>query len=319
VDYIDSHVHVWTDDFEHYSLASGVSVETMELRRFLPNQILGHARLSGVGRIVLIQMSYYGTDNRYMLDVLASSAQVFRGVAVIDPLAKDVPEQMDKLKPLGVRGFRIYLIDQAAAKRLESGAFDRMFQAAAEKGMGLCALINPEFLPALSRICARFSETPVVVDHLGRIGMSGPIEQEQVRALCDLHRHAKVRVKLKVSPILSPPTFRILNHFQNKLMLGITFTGDRIGGEAAPLDGNKKVHHIACSFRQVNQVCAGRDLARRRWGRNAPTSSTSSKLPLEITESVPIRRGATMAPTCRGIPKRDIAQIQLQPTTWPVK
>jgi predicted TIM-barrel fold metal-dependent hydrolase len=73
---------------------------------------------------------------------------------------------------------------------------DRMFQAAAQQGMALCALINPEFLPALSRICARFPETPVVVDHLGRIGMSGPIEQEQVRSLCDLHRYGKVRVKV---------------------------------------------------------------------------------------------------------------------------
>jgi len=196
VDYIDSHVHVWTDDFDHYPLAPGVSAEAMELRRFLPNQILAHARLSGVGKIVLIQMSYYGTDNRYMLDVLAAAAKAFRGVAVIDPLGKDVPEQMDKFKPLGVRGFRIYLTDQAAAKRLENGALDRMFQSAAQQGMALCALINPEFLPALSRICARFPETPVVVDHLGRIGMSGPIEQEQVRSLCDLHRYGKVRVKV---------------------------------------------------------------------------------------------------------------------------
>ena len=195
MDYIDSHVHVWTDDFERYPLAPGVSVETMELRRFLPNQILAHARLSGVGKIVLIQMSYYGTDNRYMLDVLAA-APAFRGVAIIDPAGKDVLEQMDQLKPRGVRGFRIYLTASAAAEQLESGAWDRMFRAAAEKGMVLCALINPEFLPALSRICARFPETPVVVDHLGRIGMSGPIEQEQVRSLCDLNRHGKVRIKV---------------------------------------------------------------------------------------------------------------------------
>lgn len=196
MDSIDSHVHVWTDNFEHYPLAPGVLVETMELRRFLPNQILAHARQSGVGKIVLIQMSYYGADNRYMLDVLATAPLTFRGVAVIDPLGKDVAERMDRLKPMGVRGFRIYLTDQAAAKHLESGAFDRMFRAATEKGMVLCALINPEYLPALSRICARLPDTPVVVDHLGRIGMSGPIEQKQVRWLCDLHRHGKVRVKV---------------------------------------------------------------------------------------------------------------------------
>ena len=71
-----------------------------------------------------------------------------------------------------------------------------MFQTAAEKGMVLCTLINPEFLRALSRICVRFPETPGVVDHLGRIGMSGPIEQQEVRSLCELSRHEKVRVKV---------------------------------------------------------------------------------------------------------------------------
>lgn len=214
MDYIDSHVHVWTDNFGHYPLAPGVSVEAMELRRFLPNQILAHARLSGVGRIVFVQMSYYGTDNRYMLDVIEAAAETFRGVAVIDPHGKDVPEQMDKLKPRGIRGFRIYLTDQPAAKHLESGSFDRMFQAAAEKRMVICTLINPEFLPALSRICARFPETPVVVDHLGRIGMSGPIEEEQVRSLCDLYRHGKVRVKVSAFYALGekrPPHLELSN------------------------------------------------------------------------------------------------------------
>ena len=41
----------------------------MAVPRFFAEDILRHANASGVNRIVLIQMSYYRFDNRYMLDV----------------------------------------------------------------------------------------------------------------------------------------------------------------------------------------------------------------------------------------------------------
>ena len=61
----------------------------------------------GVARIVLIQMSFYGYDNSYMLDTMARFPGVFSGVAVIDPAAADVRDQMLQLKSRGVRGLRL--------------------------------------------------------------------------------------------------------------------------------------------------------------------------------------------------------------------
>ena len=194
--YIDSHVHVWTDTFDRYPLDPGTKVEEMGIRRFLPNQILAHAKRSGVDRIVLVQMSYYGTDNRYMLDVIQSAPHTFRGIAVVDPMSPGQVQRMRRLKAQGVRGFRIVIANNASIGWLREGRFNRMFQAGAEEGLVICALINPEALPALARVCQHYPHTPTCVDHLGRIGMLDPIREEQVQALCSLARYPGVRVKV---------------------------------------------------------------------------------------------------------------------------
>ena len=85
MNYIDAHVHVWTDDFEKYPLAEGFSPEDMAPKTFYPEDILGHARPCGVNRVVLIQMSYYQSDNSYMLDVIAAQPDVFRGLESARP------------------------------------------------------------------------------------------------------------------------------------------------------------------------------------------------------------------------------------------
>lgn len=194
--YIDPHVHIWTDDFKKYPLASGTTRADMELPHFLPEQILNHARPSGVNRVVLVQMSYYGTDNSYMLDMIAQNPTIFRGIAIIDPNAPNLGRAMADLKSKGIRGFRVPLVDQAGEAALRSGKLDVLFRTAGIERLAVCPLINPDYLEALAVICDRFPQTPVVIDHLGRIGMSGRIDEYQVRNLCALARFSQVRVKV---------------------------------------------------------------------------------------------------------------------------
>ena len=70
MNYIDAHVHVWTDDIETYPLAPGFKKEDMKPPAFPPEEALAHARPCGVDRIVLIQMSYYRFDNTCMLEAM---------------------------------------------------------------------------------------------------------------------------------------------------------------------------------------------------------------------------------------------------------
>src|SRR5436190_17834853 len=116
--YIDAHVHVWTPDTAHYPLASAFKKEDMKPASFTPEELFKHCKPAGVDRINLIQMSFYGFDNRYMLDMIDLHKDVFVGTAVIDPLGKEPDRLMVDLAKRRVRAFRIHprLSQQPAAK-----------------------------------------------------------------------------------------------------------------------------------------------------------------------------------------------------------
>src|SRR5580692_8532531 len=106
--FIDAHVHVWTADTAHYPLAAGCKPEDMKPASFTPEQLFKHCKPAGVDRINLIQMSFYGFDNSYMLDMIKLHEGVFAGTAVIDPLAAEPQRLMSDLAKKGVRAFRIH-------------------------------------------------------------------------------------------------------------------------------------------------------------------------------------------------------------------
>lgn len=194
--WVDAHVHVWTSDIERYPLAPGYRREQMNPPEFLPEEIIRLTKASGVNRVVLIQMSYYQTDNRYLLDVIRAHPGVFRGVAIVDPAAPRPAAAMSALKPGGVRGFRIYPGRDGAGNWLDTAGFHEMFACGANEGLAICPLINPDALAALDSMCQRYPATPVVIDHMARIGATGTIREEDVRALCGLARHRQVKVKV---------------------------------------------------------------------------------------------------------------------------
>ena len=61
--YIDAHSHIWTPDTSHYPLAKGFTVADMKPRSFTAEELFVHCRPAGVGRVNLIQMSYYGFES----------------------------------------------------------------------------------------------------------------------------------------------------------------------------------------------------------------------------------------------------------------
>ena len=67
-----------------------------------PEDLIAVAEPCGVDRIVLVQMSYYGTDNSYMLDTMRAHPGVFGGIAVIDADSDEVEAEMARLRALGV-------------------------------------------------------------------------------------------------------------------------------------------------------------------------------------------------------------------------
>jgi predicted TIM-barrel fold metal-dependent hydrolase len=194
--FIDAHVHVWTPDTRRYPISSAPAFKKHRtVASFTPEELFAHCRPQGVSRVVLIQMSFYTFDNSYMLDCIARRPGVFRGVAIVDETKLDVCATMKALAKRGVRGFRIYT-DRAKAEAWQhSDGMKKMWACAADEGLAMCLLADPESLPAVQRMCRAFPKTRVVIDHFARIGMKGPVRQRDLDNLCRLadfrHTHVK--------------------------------------------------------------------------------------------------------------------------------
>jgi predicted TIM-barrel fold metal-dependent hydrolase len=194
-DYIDAHVHVWTPDKGRYPRSGQDRDAQFEPASFTPEQLFANAKPCGVKRVVLIQMNFYGFDNSFMLDAIKKYREVFRGVAVIDQTAPDVSRKMRELAALGIRGFRISPANLPQSW-LDSPDMASIWKYAAENSQAMCTLVNPDGLPSIDRMCAKFPETTVVIDHLARLGMDGPVRDSDLSALCTLARHKHVYVKV---------------------------------------------------------------------------------------------------------------------------
>jgi predicted TIM-barrel fold metal-dependent hydrolase len=198
MNYIDAHVHVWTPDVAHYPLAKGYKKEDMKPASFTPEELFKHSKPAGVNRINLIQMSFYGFDNKYMLDMIALHKDVFVGTAVIDPHGEAPDKEMTALARKGVRAFRIHpsLSKLPPVKWLQPAGYGKMFAAGAKNNQAMSCLIDPDGLREVDRMCRKYPDTPVIIDHLCRIGANGKIADKDVDSLCALAKYKRVLVKV---------------------------------------------------------------------------------------------------------------------------
>ncbi len=239
--WIDAHVHVWTTDTVVYPLDPTFRKSDMQPASFTPGDLFAHCKPANVDRIVLIQMSYYGDDNAYMLDVIAQHPGVFVGVAVINPRAADLLAQVKSLRDQGVRGFRTYATGAAARRWLDDPAMQRLWKLCADHELAICPLINPGDLYVVDALCSKNPKTTVVVDHFSRIGIDGVIRSADLDALCALARFPNVYVKTsafyalgaKQAPYhdLLPMIQRVLKAFGAKRLMWASDCPFQVAGE----------------------------------------------------------------------------------------
>jgi predicted TIM-barrel fold metal-dependent hydrolase len=134
--------------------------------------------------------SGYGTDNRCMLDALATAPGKFKGIAVV---ANDLSsEDLEKLKAQGVigiafnpsyLGFDFYSDIEPLLGRLKR--LDMWAQFQVEKDLLL------DFLPMLSRV-----DVKILIDHCGRPNLEAGTNQPGFQALLALGRDGRAVVKI---------------------------------------------------------------------------------------------------------------------------
>jgi predicted TIM-barrel fold metal-dependent hydrolase len=152
-----------------------------------------HARL-GIERTVLVQPSFYGTDNSCMMDALSELGNSARAIAVV---ALNTPDaELRAMDAKGVRGIRINL--ESAGNR-DPKAAAAMLTAFAKKIGPLNWHIQIfTVLPVIVALTGTIADlqVPVVIDHFGMPAGGEGAGQKGLKALLDLVHARKAYVKL---------------------------------------------------------------------------------------------------------------------------
>lgn len=194
--WVDAHSHIWTPDTSRFPLSPGMAVKDLAPQSFTADELLAVANAQQVGRVVLIQHTlFHGYDNSYLIDAWESRPDVFRVVGMVDDLRPKCGAAMKQLLKRGVTGFRIKP-RKGISEWLQTDGMMDMWKTAAETRQPMCCLINPENLPQVAEACHRNPDTPVVIDHFARIGITGQVAESDLNNLCKLAKFAHVKVKI---------------------------------------------------------------------------------------------------------------------------
>lgn len=161
----DGHCHVFA-----------ASRPMVENRRYTPDydaspeKLCCHLKTFGLSGALLVQPSFYGSDNSYMLEILAELSTktdlVFRGVVVLEPgIAPDLGA-LRALSEQGITGLRLNLLRRAES--FDHGLWQPLLSAVDSLGWHIELHAEEEHLPRLlPQLMRHYSK--VVLDHYGLI------------------------------------------------------------------------------------------------------------------------------------------------------
>lgn len=175
-------------------------------RRYMPGRaevgdLLTLHRGLGIARVVIVQPSPYGTDNRCTIDALRRIGASSRGVAVIGQAVTD--RELSAMHEAGVRGVRLNFETLGVhAPRLIAQQLQWTRDRVASLGWHVQMFIGAAILAQLGEEIRRL-EIPVVVDHFGGARAELGMKQPGLDVLLDLVRDGLVWVKLSAAQRVS--------------------------------------------------------------------------------------------------------------------
>ena len=138
----------------------------------------------GFDRVVFVQPSAYGADNRCMLEVMRQDPKRFRGVAVIDDQTSEAA--LREMHDLGVRGIRLNLVTEGTPDNAVIQAHvTRAAARIAPLGWHLQIYSAVSVLGALAPVL-RGLGVRVVFDHMAGVKSAAGLDQPGLRSVLDM-------------------------------------------------------------------------------------------------------------------------------------
>lgn len=188
---IDTHAHI----FQH-------GLKLANVRRYAPDydalldDYIGMLDRHGVARGVLVQPSFLGTDNSYLLAGLQRMPGRLRGIAVVAP---DVtPAALAGMNAAGVVGIRLNLVGSAAVPEFSDAPWRTLLRRVADLGWQVEVHREAGRLPTVLRPLLE-AGVNVVVDHFGRPDPALGVDDPGFRFLLDAASTRRIWVKLSAA------------------------------------------------------------------------------------------------------------------------
>ena len=184
----DAHFHVFEPGFPavakpHYTFPDGSLRQYVDLCDFL-----------GIDRMVLVQPSYYGTDNRLTIETLRKLGTRARGVVMVEENISDA--ELDTYHAAGVRGIRLDLFARAEWPRDRIHRYvHHMLERTRPRGWHIQfytpGYVVRDLIPFLSSLNDAF-----VIDHMGYMLEEDGLTDRDFQQLLDLLSKGSAWLKL---------------------------------------------------------------------------------------------------------------------------
>ncbi|MFC3389952.1 amidohydrolase family protein [Aidingimonas halophila] len=156
---VDAHAHVFTDRCRFADNPRHRPRYEAPLATYL--DLLDHW---GIDCGVLVQPSFLGTHNDYLMECLRRHPDRLRGVAVIDPRVSDV--SLDDMESSGIRGTRLNWIGRTVDE-LQTAGWADLFTRLESRCWHVEVQAEGRTLLAILDLLSRW-ELDLVIDHFGR-------------------------------------------------------------------------------------------------------------------------------------------------------
>jgi len=185
----DAHVHIVGPSSRYKQMAT---------RTFLAaparlDELQACASTRMISRFVIVQPSFYGTDNTLLLESLDQLAGNGRGVAVVDPRTASA-ETLADFAARGIRGLRINLYSRLGDVAPLAQRLAPVADCARAAGWHVQVIAAIESLIENAELLLN-AGVPIVIDHYGLHGNTSPDSAEGWRLL-ELLREPQVWTKL---------------------------------------------------------------------------------------------------------------------------
>lgn len=219
---LDPHVHVWKHQAE-LPFVSGAPVPDWDAT---PEKLLDLMKQHGVAKTVLIQVSYYRNDNRYLASVLKQFPEFFHGVCRVDPLDPAAPDQLSRLTEEDrFHGLRLNPVADATGDWIRGPLMTPLWKRCEELRVPMTLLMPTSRIPDAATLVERFPALTVVVDHMADCPVDHP---EQLEPLLALARYPRVFVKVSHTWSLSREAYPWMDAQQLVMRLHEKFGPERL-------------------------------------------------------------------------------------------